>query len=102
MSTPGVAASGPCAAMIASRPRGAKVTLDGKEVGTTPMTLSALARGEHRVELDLDGYFPYAKTIKLRPGYNSLDAKLEKRASAPPPVRERTPAPKTAPTSDAK
>jgi hypothetical protein len=39
-----------------SRPRGARVLLDGRFVGTTPMRLPEVAAGRHVVRLELEGY----------------------------------------------
>lgn len=41
---------------IVSAPAGAKVYLDDKEVGITPVTISSAAAGEHTVRLVKDGY----------------------------------------------
>jgi hypothetical protein len=41
---------------VDSRPRGATVRVDGRQVGVTPLRLPSLAIGTHVVELDLAGY----------------------------------------------
>ena len=41
---------------VDSRPRGARVTIDGRLVGTTPFRMPGLTAGRHDVRLDLDGY----------------------------------------------
>src|SRR5207245_9495110 len=38
--------------VVTSNPKGAKVLVDGKERGITPLTLSDLSAGEHAVALD--------------------------------------------------
>lgn len=67
-----------------SRPGGATVVLDGKEVGTTPVTLSGLAYGRHDLQVSASGYEPYHRSVsvldetpgrvdvELRPLYGSL------------------------------
>lgn len=41
---------------VDSRPRGARVTIDGRLVGTTPFRMPGMAAGRHDIRLDLDGY----------------------------------------------
>ena len=42
--------------MVDSRPAGARVFVDGKLVGTTPLLLDAVDVGDHGVRLELDGF----------------------------------------------
>ncbi|MGH9313395.1 MAG: PEGA domain-containing protein, partial [Vicinamibacterales bacterium] len=53
-------ASGPSRSMgslyVDSRPRGARVFLDGRQVGTTPLQLPDVAVGSHVVRLELPGH----------------------------------------------
>lgn len=85
---------------VKSEPR-ALVSVDGREVGTSPIRLGALPVGEHRVEIQLPGYWPIDQTLatsgtqeaivesKLSPNLSSalrkvslkksLDAELETR-----------------------
>ena len=54
-----VAASTPAAAgrlLIRSTPAGARVVLDGRDVGETPLTLRGVTRGAHTVRVARDGY----------------------------------------------
>ena len=51
--------------MVDSRPAGARVFVDGKMVGTTPMLLDAIAAGDHTVRLELDGFSPWTATSKV-------------------------------------
>lgn len=44
---------------VASSPTGAKVTVDGKEVGQTPVVADLKRKDQHTIRLDLDGYNPY-------------------------------------------
>jgi len=51
---------------IRSRPDGAKVTIDGREVGTTPFEIDSLSTDEsHLVELNREGCVPARLTIEL-------------------------------------
>jgi serine/threonine protein kinase len=64
---------------VDSRPIGAKVFLDGKLVGTTPMMLPQIAAGEHVVRLDNDGYRRWSSLVRVVAGErNRVTASLEK------------------------
>ena len=52
---------------IESHPEGAKVYIDGKPVGQTPLKDYKLLSGRHVLKLTLDGYIPYEKEILLKP-----------------------------------
>ena len=59
---------------FSSQPPGAKVYIDGKEYGTTPITLPLYRKGrtnsdtthkmEYNVKIELEGYYPYEIKIK--------------------------------------
>jgi hypothetical protein len=51
---------------VKSLPRGARVFVDGKEMGRTPVAFHLARWGFHRVRIELDGYEPYE--IPLRKG----------------------------------
>jgi hypothetical protein len=51
---------------IATTPSGASVTLDGKKLGTSPVATSVTA-GTHRLRLELAGYRPKNRKLKLKP-----------------------------------
>jgi hypothetical protein len=53
---------------IRSTPPGATVTIDGQRRGTTPLVLSDLPPGAHRVLLTLDGYLDNASDVTTRAG----------------------------------
>lgn len=54
---------------VSSKPEpGARVIIDGKEVGVTPYQSEALARGEHRVEVLKALYQPAQKIITVKDG----------------------------------
>jgi hypothetical protein len=54
--------------VIESRPPGATVTVDGKNRGTTPLTIDALPPGDYRVNFSLAGYQPFATTVRVVAG----------------------------------
>ena len=53
---------------VRSAVRGARVLVDGKEEGRTPLTGLELAPGEHRVRVERTGYETYEKKVHLRSG----------------------------------
>ena len=65
---------------ITSRPAGARLLVDGKEQGITPLKGHALRPGDHKVELVLAGYQPSARNVTTRKG-ESLTLDLELKAS---------------------
>lgn len=63
-----------------SQPRGADVYLDGRYMGTTPLTVRAVSAGLHNVEFRLSGYDTYSTSFTVRAGQNSsVDARLQAR-----------------------
>ncbi len=63
---PAAAATGTLA--VESRPSGAVVTINGRPSGTTPLSLDALAPGEYRVSMALQGYRPFSTTVRVVAG----------------------------------
>ncbi len=53
---------------VTTIPPGAKVTVDGREVGTTDLTDAYLMKGDHDLEVNRPGYFPKKITISVIPG----------------------------------
>ncbi|MFU8779704.1 MAG: PEGA domain-containing protein [Kiritimatiellia bacterium] len=53
---------------IASTPPGARITLNGASHGTTPATIETVPEGTAMLELQLEGYRPFAETLKLVAG----------------------------------
>jgi hypothetical protein len=53
---------------VVSRPAGARVFVDGKLVGTTPLQVPAVAPGSHSVRLELDGYRGWSTTTSVEAG----------------------------------
>jgi hypothetical protein len=56
------------AIFIDSRPRGAKVFVDGKEVGTTPVKVPEVAVGAHVVRLELADHRTWTNGIRVTAG----------------------------------
>jgi hypothetical protein len=54
--------------MIDSRPAGARVLVDGRLVGTTPLLLDEVGAGDHAVRLELDGHDPWTTTTRVTGG----------------------------------
>jgi hypothetical protein len=50
---------------IDSRPRGARVTLDGRALGLTPLRVPELTAGDHRVLVELAGYRPVTSMVNI-------------------------------------
>jgi hypothetical protein len=48
---------------VSSSPTGARVLVNGSQMGTTPATLNLKRNGSHRIRLELDGYQPYEMTL---------------------------------------
>ncbi len=47
---------------------GARVLVDGREIGRSPVTAAALSPGDHQVRMEKEGYVPYQKRIHLETG----------------------------------
>ncbi len=69
---------------ISSRPAGATVILDGRAVGTTPLTLPAVAAGSHAVRLVLEGYRSWSVSAQVVAGQSKrVNASLERNEPRP-------------------
>ena len=63
---------------IESSPSGAEVLLNGVGRGKTPFKMGSVQKGEVKVELRLEGYRPFERTVTVRPGVvEKLDIRLE-------------------------
>jgi hypothetical protein len=63
---------------IMSRPRGAKVLLDGSVVGLAPMSIANVDEGVHEVRVELDGLKPWVGTVRVKGGSRArVGASLE-------------------------
>lgn len=56
------------ALLVVSRPRGAEVFLDGRLVGTTPMSLGDVPAGRHAVRIVLPDHRRWATTVTVSAG----------------------------------
>ena len=66
--------------MVDSRPAGARVFVDGKMAGTTPMLLDDVTPGDHTVRLELDGFNSWTATSKVAGGERTrVSGSLEQR-----------------------
>jgi len=54
--------------LIASSPPGAKVYLDGKEQGVTPVALTGLMRGDYRVRVESPGFASWSTKVEVSQG----------------------------------
>ncbi len=67
---------------VNSRPLGAKITIDGKDYGTTPRNITDLLIGHHRVVLSKDGYTPKTEECEIREAETyAIETTLEKSLS---------------------
>jgi len=65
--------------VVESRPQGAAVLIDGRQVGTTPMRLSDVRAGNHAVRIERDGYRIWTASVAIAAGeQNRVTASLEK------------------------
>ena len=54
--------------LIASSPPGAKIYLDGKEQGVTPVALTGLMQGEYRIRIETPGFASWTTTARVSTG----------------------------------
>jgi serine/threonine protein kinase len=63
--------------LVASAPPGAKVYLDGKEQGVTPVALTGLMQGKYRVRVEAPGFASWASQVEVAHGETAgVTAKL--------------------------
>ena len=53
---------------VDSRPRGARVLIDGKAVGTTPLSIPEVSIGSHVVRLELADHRPWTRSVSVTAG----------------------------------
>ena len=58
-------ATAPGSLLVESRPAGARVLVDGAEVGVTPVTVVTLTPGAHSVRIERPGYAPITTTARV-------------------------------------
>jgi hypothetical protein len=56
---------------VRSDPAGARVSLDGRGVGNSPVTLNDLQPGDHTVVVEASGSTPVRQVVKVSPGIRS-------------------------------
>jgi TonB family protein len=83
---------------IRSVPPGAKVAIDGKDVGSTPLDRARVLPGARVVRLMQEGYLPWEDSVRARAGKTeAVDAVLTPRGpvaeQAPPAPEPEEPAP---------
>jgi hypothetical protein len=67
------------ALVVDSRPAGASVFLDGKPVGTTPLSLNSVNAGSHAIRIERDGYRRWTSAVRVVAGeQNRVTASLER------------------------
>jgi len=54
--------------LVASSPPGAKVFLDGKEQGVTPVALTGLMRGDYRLRVEAPGFASWSTKVEVSQG----------------------------------
>jgi hypothetical protein len=65
--------------VIESRPAGATVFLNGRAVGTTPVSVPETAPGTHRIRLEMAGFNPWVTTAAVQAGARTrVAASLER------------------------
>jgi hypothetical protein len=77
---PAAASAGFTGALVVdSRPPGAKVYMDSKLIGTTPMTLPSVPAGSHAIRLEHDGYRRWSSSVRVVASeQNRVTASLER------------------------
>jgi len=68
---PGLATDAPMrtgSVFLDSTPRGARVSVDGRFVGLTPLSVPELAPGEHTARFELGNLTPLTSTVTVKPG----------------------------------
>jgi hypothetical protein len=77
-SAPAADAAGSGRVTVVSRPAGARVFVDGKLLGTTPLQVPQVAAGTHTVRLELEGYRPWISTVQVAAGEHRVAASLDR------------------------
>jgi serine/threonine-protein kinase len=57
--------------VVHTSPPGARLFLDGRDRGTTPVSIAGLGQGEHRVRILRDGYTTVERRVALSPSQPS-------------------------------
>ena len=76
--------------IVSSYPAKAKVFIDGKFVGETPMILPEILYGEYNVEVQKEGYKPFSHVVKMNEAMRvELVTELEKSVCCNEPEHEK-------------
>jgi hypothetical protein len=60
--------SGPASLVIVSRPSGAQVFVNGRPVGTTPVSMADVPAGSHEIRIELAGFNRWVTTVDAKAG----------------------------------
>jgi hypothetical protein len=64
---------------VDSRPSGARVFLDNKQIGTTPLAMPTIRAGEHAIRLEREGYRHWTSSVRVVAGeQNRVTASLDR------------------------
>lgn len=75
---PAIAAGSAGTLAVQTRPAGARVFLNGRAVGVSPLVLTDVAAGSHRVGLELAGYYRWSSPVRVESGVrHSVTASLD-------------------------
>jgi hypothetical protein len=69
--------------VIESRPTGAAIVLNGRRIGTTPMTVDDLEPGAYTVQLQLPAHRPVTTTVRVVAGGRARAAASLERVQEP-------------------
>ena len=68
--------------VVDSRPAGARVLMDGRHIGVTPLSLPGVLPGTHSIRLELAGFNPWVTTADVTAGSRTrVAASLEQRGT---------------------
>jgi hypothetical protein len=77
---------------VRTTPAGARVTIDGKDVGKSPLTVPDLQRGTHTVRVMRDGYTTVERRVVITPSQPASTLTLNLTRSVAPAESESRPA----------
>jgi hypothetical protein len=64
---------------VESRPEAARVFLDGRLIGTTPLVVASVPAGEHAIRIERDGYRRWSSSVRIVAAeQNRVTASLER------------------------
>ncbi len=69
---------------VASDPPGARVIVDGKPVGDTPLTVKLSRKDSHKIQIQKPGYITYKITTESTPNYRAWSMDLIPGMAVPP------------------